>query len=809
MSLNVKSGQGQSPTFVISPAAAALALAAISATGGTTNPTSVSVSNVPGTALAKFNGTAQNALVVEVLNVPGRALATLIADPNFVQSVDASRPTLAIGGTGFIHVVDAETVDGEFSQADMNADWLTRVTDAGNIWGINFTDVYLNGARNATRSAAVLTSQGIRDDSQAQGVGEGEDIERVTNPRLSGTGAVDALTFDTTANGDGSYNCQQNGVNSSYTDAYYLQFAVHYPRDTIAWCYPISSSTTFKIMNCGTPGGGQVVPCIDRFQGFPGLLINQTQNASQAVGSTFASSNGAGFDGTGIRIQNAIDTNPGGATPTTKAGWLNRYGYVLGWLDDDMDIDDADPPSQWLYDRTHAGFGWPDTRAAVAGVPIEIDGWTTFELYIDRTGLTLQMWMAPYGQAPIKVWEAVGTAPISGATSERSEHYFLNYDTQREPEPGVRPSPQHTYFSEIIFSTNPIPFPNPGGTPFDLDEPVEEPETALSIAAAGLSAGQSVIFTGSGLTSANTANGNILNWQTRAHYDQERQLVRFMGKRQVISGTTDARHIVYDELTHSWQASGDLGFPLTGHIYDAVGYDEDTGDFWNARYASDRVRRWVYGTALNAFIDPATSDPNTGITSIMANGTTFTSSGTPTACWHPNMYGAGDHGLVVLCNEGAGVWRKNTNTWHVLVNYASSTPGTLNRGVALYVKGLGASIITIGGDLKAWRIDDGPVVTAISNTPQNFGHATTGAAVIDDPNEGPTCYALEKNITNQRVWKLVGGSSWVLQSFTHPFSSTDSDQINWVGTACYGLGVIWGLERDNNTIRGTLWKPNS
>lgn len=107
MSLNVRSGEGQLPTFVTVPARITAALVMISAGVGTAHNTSVSVANVPGVALAKFNAVAQNNYVVEVLNVPGRALATLIADPNFNTGVTATRPALTIAGTGRVHPVVA------------------------------------------------------------------------------------------------------------------------------------------------------------------------------------------------------------------------------------------------------------------------------------------------------------------------------------------------------------------------------------------------------------------------------------------------------------------------------------------------------------------------------------------------------------------------------------------------------------------------------------------------------------------------------------------------------------------------------
>jgi len=107
MSLNVRSGLGQVPTFVFIPAVARLALAAISPVVSTAKNTPVTVGNVPGLALGKFNPTAQNNQVIRVLNVPGRALSALIAVSNFKVHVNATRPGVALGGTGVVHGVVA------------------------------------------------------------------------------------------------------------------------------------------------------------------------------------------------------------------------------------------------------------------------------------------------------------------------------------------------------------------------------------------------------------------------------------------------------------------------------------------------------------------------------------------------------------------------------------------------------------------------------------------------------------------------------------------------------------------------------
>lgn len=367
-------------------------------------------------------------------------LAALLPMLAMAQAPKSPTELAAEGGSG-----------GDVSQAEMDADFARRAAQSGNIWANNFTEIYEGGAPNQARS--ISSTEDIRNDSAAMGIGPGAANFRDTATHLSGTGSVDVQTYDTTTRGDGSYNAQMNGRDGTVIDSVYVQFSVYYPRETIAWRYPIASSTAFKIVNFGDYGGGQFVLAIDRFMGFPAGFINGSQNLSQAVGSTFS---GTPW-GNVTHIQNAIDTGSP-ANPRTKAQWLQRYGYLLGGLEDDMSWGENDEGTRYLDERDHAGFGWPDSRAASAGVPIEVDGWTTFEVFIDRGAGTLKIWAAPYWGAPTLIWEGVGNVPF-GSGSDVNELYLLNYDTQRQAEPGIRPSLQHTYFDELIVSREPIDFP--------------------------------------------------------------------------------------------------------------------------------------------------------------------------------------------------------------------------------------------------------------------------------------------------------------------------------------------------------------
>ena len=137
MSLNVRSGQGQVPTFVVVPAVKPLALAAISPNVGAAINTTVSVSNIPGLSLSEFDAVAQQnqRTAVTVQNRPGLSLHPLIADPNFSTRVFATRPQLAIGGSGFVHGVMATNAAPSVVAEN---DFLARALGPGVVWYHDF-----------------------------------------------------------------------------------------------------------------------------------------------------------------------------------------------------------------------------------------------------------------------------------------------------------------------------------------------------------------------------------------------------------------------------------------------------------------------------------------------------------------------------------------------------------------------------------------------------------------------------------------------------------------------------------------------
>ena len=800
-----------------------------------TNPVTLTPSpiarNVTG-ATSAVTGVSNNAVDVSA----SLGLLSLSAFASQINNDTIARPNLGVLSTSGISpqvtftpvqgdvTVDATTAGKVVSGINANAvsqgpqddDFANRASTFGNIWANNFTDIYESGVINPAR--AISSTQDLLDDSSNQGLG-GEFYERSAVRFLSGGASIDLEHRGTAGSGDGSYQVRTNGADSTVVDGFYVQFSTYYPRDVYAWRYPIGGSTAFKIANFGNFGNGQFVLAIDRWMGFPGGFINGSDNIASEAGSSFS----AGDNPWGrliFHVQNMIDT-VGGADYTSsnsKTEWLERYGYLLRGLDDDMDTTchdnrgsttygsigvDVDP---LMYNRTQPS-GWPDTRCA--GQQLNLDGWTTFECFIDRANNTLRIWQANYNERPVLIFEATNLS-YNGTSSDKSQLEILNYDTQRLGEDGVsggafaqaRPD-HHFWCDELIVSSSLIPYANIGGFPYTL--PGSANSTALGQALSALSAGGSVEFTGTGLTSSNTEDGYALNWNQRFFYDPVRNLARMWGKEQQSTGSA-ARHMEYDLDTNAWTVSGAQYSSLSGHIYDAVGYEDATGDIWWAVRNERVLRKWTFGTALDSWNETATSDAGTDAGSVLGGGSggSFAQSGELAAAWHPNLYGYGDGGQVVMCNAGLAAWRKSTDTWEAIQSYTIS--GTIDRATACYVRGLDAIICVARNSNDVYRVDSASSVTQVNDMPISPGHATgESLTIIDDPDEQNTCYAFEK-ASGRRVWKYNNGT-WDLLSGQHPFVPGSYPEM--IVAPLYGMNAWWGLERASGTIRGRLFKKPS
>jgi len=393
-------------------------------------------------------------------------------------------PTVTMNaGTGLFLVLSTEGQDVDFT---------TRATASSNVlYATNFDDVYLDGVWNSGRSGISSDAELIAE--AADSPPSPENVSINTSIKLSGANSCRLTTpGNLGASGSGYFSFRPDGRTSTTRRDLYMQFAVYYPQETIGYRFNHDGDSYFKTVNCGQYGAGQVVIGDNLFSGFPVLLLD----GFDTLGGDFYSIGGGDtVNPWGIattRESPAIDNGAILDGSSTKEEVLNNWGVMprgVAAQDGDYGYDSGDP---YLYDRSGMVNGWPDDRSQASGaVPWQLDGWMVVEArlkYVDNTDSTIQIWAAPYGEQPVLMVDEHNKALLGTNTSNSwSRFELLNYATGRLAETGVRPT-QYTYYDEIICSLDPIKFPNPGGTQYDL--PQNAPQWIRDAIAAGWDVGE-------------------------------------------------------------------------------------------------------------------------------------------------------------------------------------------------------------------------------------------------------------------------------------------------------------------------------
>lgn len=356
------------------------------------------------------------------------------------------------------------------TEPDPGNDFATRAV--GTLYATDMKSVYHNGSLAKT----ITTADQLIDEAYfgAGGGTPGEPGYITPESRIflvNDPGGYQEQVMRYTRKGtDGSttmgWRQSSDGRTGNVYNRLYVYLSVYFPRDTLAWRYPLQSGATgtLKILNCGQYGAGQVTLFHSRFTGFLETYINGADPLGQEVGKQFDSvSNPWGRTVTLATPAIGASGSPGAFT---KTAWLEHYGLLTRGLDWDMDLD-YDAANPYVYARTQPS-GWPDTRAATNAYPIQVDGWTAIELFLQYNPAnpaagTVQMWVAPLGSAPVLHIDEQGTVPFgANAANSWSSHELLDYDTKRQSE-ASRPD-QYTYFGELMTSLGPIDFPG-GFTP--------------------------------------------------------------------------------------------------------------------------------------------------------------------------------------------------------------------------------------------------------------------------------------------------------------------------------------------------------
>ena len=324
--------------------------------------------------------------------------------------------------------------------------------------------------------------------------------------------------------------------------------------------------------------------------------------------------------------------------------------------------------------------------------------------------------------------------------------------------------------------------------------------TPIEAAASALSAGQAADFATTGFTLSNADTG----WQTDFWYDPVNKKCHYMGKPASAPGAW--KHRIYDEASNTWNTTNQYANPpnVNGHAYGAGAIDPGTGDFYFHFFNESFVRRYTASTQSWDF--------STVSESLIGGGATTPCDG---LAFHPNLYGAGDGGLVISTRSDLFTWRKSNNTWTELLSY-SYAPDARKEGHGYYWPG--GDIAFVGRGINTttayYGVSSGP--TSINGgmaypngiAVAGIGIGTFGGMLCAHPTDPTRIFILERPASGSanRVWESTNGINWTQKSYSHGLTWTDS-----YGSVAFLTihGAIWGLgSQSGNVLYSRLWRPD-
>lgn len=331
--------------------------------------------------------------------------------------------------------------------------------------------------------------------------------------------------------------------------------------------------------------------------------------------------------------------------------------------------------------------------------------------------------------------------------------------------------------------------------------------TALESAALALSSGASATYD-NGFVDVNLTGGSIsmsfAHWSMLGHYDHQRKEIQLLGKNaNTGSGDGEIGHVMFDLNTDGpWRVIRRWGVGTTGHIYSSHTIDPATGDHYYIQWSDEFAQR--YNRASDSWISNTSSA-----------GVDWGAS-PPHAClaWHPDLFGVDDGGLVVLIRQLPArifFWRKQTGAW-TNSPATGQTVGATQDGGAIYSPAMGAVVLGAGQDTnKMWKVTTGPVVTPIADVPINMGAHFTQSPMTLHPSGYPMIVEQTQDNSSSDVY-VFNGSTWVLQSYSHPFNavpSTSGDDEVFITVPMPELGIILGIKvtSDADFCSMTMWRP--
>lgn len=321
------------------------------------------------------------------------------------------------------------------------------------------------------------------------------------------------------------------------------------------------------------------------------------------------------------------------------------------------------------------------------------------------------------------------------------------------------------------------------------------PGTALALAAAALSSGQSASF-----TQQTSFSEDDIAWQTAFYHDEVRRRVHLMAKRQ---NDADAwGHQYYDEVSDTFGHETASMWNNDGHVYGNTAYDPATGDVFQLRNLAGengrRARWWKHSLQNWNSLAPVSQDIYNGAMNDTPNG----------LAWHPNLFGPGDGGWAWGDQVSFLFWRKNTDA--VSRRSIGTDEYGAKEGAAVYWPA--QDCLVMGGSTPSGhlaRIDanggDIPIVTDLGVPvirTQGASHEGGGGFGSLHVHPGNASKLILVETAGPRAWTTTNGSSWT-QVSNHPFTRVPRVVCSTRG----GYGVLWAIGRDDTGNFSTIYKP--
>lgn len=334
-------------------------------------------------------------------------------------------------------------------------------------------------------------------------------------------------------------------------------------------------------------------------------------------------------------------------------------------------------------------------------------------------------------------------------------------------------------------------------------------EQAANLMSPGTNAEYTPGFVDVNLSPGTGATMSVAHWNMKGHYNHARKEIQILGKNaNTGSGNGEIGHFMFDLTTDGpWRVIRRWGVGTTGHVYDSHCVEPETGDQYYCQWSDEFLQRynrasdtWISNTA-SAGVEWGASPPHANIE------------------WLTDLFGPGDGGVICLIRQLSGgsirmfFFRKSTGAWSNANAGGGFASGPQQDGGSIYAPALNAVIIGGGQDSnRMFKVTSGPTIAEVAAVPIPMGAHNEGNSPLSlHPDGYPMLLEQTLDASSNRVW-VFNGTSWVQQSYTHPFnavpSSSGADKA-WTTVPCPEIGLVLGIVVTSvaDFCRMERWKP--